>query len=214
MPLATTTLLVLAKEPVPGRVKTRLCPPCSPIEAAVIAEAALADTLAAVAQCGADRRVVALEGSPGAWLPAGFDVIRQRGRGLDERLSNAWDDAGGPGLQIGMDTPHVSPALLDESLDALLRTGVDAVLGDASDGGWWAIGLRRPDARVFTGIAMSRADTGRCQRRRLSELDLQTRDLPVLCDMDHFGDAVRLAAAMPGSRTASAVRAVAGASRP
>ncbi|MEO5678521.1 MAG: glycosyltransferase, partial [Acidimicrobiales bacterium] len=73
--------LVLAKEPVAGRVKTRLCPPLTPAEAAAVAEAALADTLAAVARCGADRLVVALDGAPGPWLPAGFEVIPQRGGG-------------------------------------------------------------------------------------------------------------------------------------
>ena len=55
-------LLVLAKEPVAGRVKTRLCPPCSPTEAAAVAEAALADTLAAAVATGADRVVVSLDG--------------------------------------------------------------------------------------------------------------------------------------------------------
>ena len=58
-------LLVMAKAPVAGRVKTRLCPPCTPAEAAAIAEAALADTLDAVAACGAGRRIVALDGEPG-----------------------------------------------------------------------------------------------------------------------------------------------------
>ena len=68
-------VLVMAKAPVPGRVKTRLCPPCTPDEAAAITEAALADTLAAVARCGAGRRIIALDGAPGPWLPARFEVI-------------------------------------------------------------------------------------------------------------------------------------------
>lgn len=210
MPAAhATCLLVMAKEPVAGRAKTRLCPPCTGAEAAAIAEAALVDTLAAVARCGAERRVLALDGSPGAWLEAGFEVIPQRGHRFDERLANAWADAGGPGLQIGMDTPQVTPELLDDSLAALLEPGVDAVLGDAFDGGWWAIGLRRPDPRVFLDVPMSRPHTSREQRRRLRALDLHTTDLPVLHDMDHFADAVELAAALPGSRTAAAVHHVA-----
>ena len=65
-------VLVVAKAPLAGFSKTRLCPPCSPQEAADIAEAALADTLIAVASCRADRRVLALEGRPGSWLPSGF----------------------------------------------------------------------------------------------------------------------------------------------
>ena len=128
-PRPRTHVLVLAKEPVPGRVKTRLCPPFSPQDAAELAEAALADTLAAVARCGAERRVLALDGAAGAWLPEGFEVIGQVPGSLDVRLAAAWQATGGPGLQIGMDTPQVTPDLLDRSLDALLGDGVDAALG-------------------------------------------------------------------------------------
>src|SRR4051794_19832337 len=113
------TLLVMAKAPVPGRVKTRLCPPCTPEEAAAIAAAALADTLEAVSRCAADRRVVALDGDPGAWLPPGLEVIPQRGATFADRLDAAWSAMTGPTLQIGMDTPQVDAALLDDGLDRL-----------------------------------------------------------------------------------------------
>src|SRR4051812_30616875 len=103
-----THVLVLAKEPVPGRVKTRLCPPFDHEAAARLAEAALADTLEAVAHCGAERRVLALDGRPGWWLPEGFEVIPQVVGPFDRRLAAAWDATGGPGLQIGMDTPQVT----------------------------------------------------------------------------------------------------------
>ncbi|MEO8424921.1 MAG: glycosyltransferase, partial [Actinomycetota bacterium] len=91
-------LLVIAKAPVLGRSKTRLCPPCSPEDAARIAEAALADTLDAVAHTSASERVLVLDGDPGGWLPDGFRVIPQRGDGLDERLAAAFEDAGAPAL--------------------------------------------------------------------------------------------------------------------
>jgi glycosyltransferase A (GT-A) superfamily protein (DUF2064 family) len=99
-------LLVIAKAPEPGRSKTRLCPPCSPEQAAALAEAALTDTLRAVAATPADERVLVLDGTPGDWLPEGFRVVPQRGDGLDERLAAAFADAGGPALLIGMDTPQ------------------------------------------------------------------------------------------------------------
>ena len=76
------TLLVIAKEPVPGRVKTRLTPPCTPQEAA-----ALADTLHTVLKAPARRRVLALDGTPGPWLPPGYDVVAQSSGGLDERIA-------------------------------------------------------------------------------------------------------------------------------
>ncbi|HWH34838.1 MAG TPA: DUF2064 domain-containing protein, partial [Acidimicrobiales bacterium] len=130
-------LLVMAKEPRAGRVKTRLCPPCTPEEAASVAEASLADTLDAVAACGAGRKVVALAGTPGAWLPSGFELIEQRGDTFAERLANAWADTAGAGVQIGMDTPQVGAGELDQLL-ALLAGGGGrrAVLGPAADGGW------------------------------------------------------------------------------
>src|SRR4051812_20569103 len=138
-------LLVMAKSPVPGRVKTRLCPPLTATEAAAVAAAALADTLDAVMACGADRKIVALDGEPGPWLPPGVEIIEQRGGTLAERLANAWSTAGGGGVQIGMDTPHVGPSELDRLLAMLEGPGRPAVLGPAFDGGWWAIGWRQAD---------------------------------------------------------------------
>ena len=85
-------VIVIAKEPVPGRVKTRLTPPFTPQDAALLAKAALSDSLAAAAEAPMTRRVLALDGAPGDWLPAGFDVIGQRGGGLDERLAAAFAD--------------------------------------------------------------------------------------------------------------------------
>lgn len=202
-------LLVVAKAPEAGRSKTRLCPPCTPQDAAAVAEAALADTLEAVAATGA-RPVLALSGRPGPWLPPGFRVLPQRGDGLDERLANAWEDAGGGGVQIGMDTPQVTPALLDAALATLGSPGVGAVLGPAEDGGWWAVGLHRPERRCFVGVPMSTPTTGAAQRRRLAGLGLRVADLPPLRDVDRFDDALAVARAAPGTRFAAAVAGVAG----
>ena len=196
-----THVLVMAKAPVPGRVKTRLCPPCSPEHAAAIAEAALADTLDAVRACGADRRIVALDGAAGTWLPTGFEVIPQRGRGLSERLANAWEDAAGPGIQIGMDTPQVRPADLDHLL-GLVRPG-QTVLGRALDGGWWVIGLDGVDPHaVFDGVPMSTAMTGYRQNLRLRALGLAVRRAPGKRDIDTVADLDAVCADAPWLRTA------------
>jgi glycosyltransferase A (GT-A) superfamily protein (DUF2064 family) len=169
----TPALLVIAKEPVPGRVKTRLTPPCTPEQAARIAAAAIADTLAAVRAVERDvRRIVVLDGEPGPWIPDGFEVIAQRGDGLAERLAAAFVDAGGPAFLVGMDTPQVTRELLDAGLDAV-RDG-DAAFGAALDGGYWGIGLREPDERVFEDVPMSEDHTGAVQRARLAILGLET----------------------------------------
>ncbi|MFI0218304.1 TIGR04282 family arsenosugar biosynthesis glycosyltransferase [Streptomyces lydicus] len=198
-----TTVLVIAKEPVPGRVKTRLTPPYTPEEAAELAEAALHDTLRAVRAMDARRRVVVLDGRPGRWLPAGFDVRPQCAGGLDERLAAAFAGSAGPTLLIGMDTPQVTPGLLAPALRRGAWDGCDAWFGAAEDGGFWALGLAVPDPRLLRGVPMSTDRTGAAQRARLTAAGLRVRDLPPLCDVDTADDAERVAAAAPDGRFAA-----------
>lgn len=203
-----TQIVIIAKEPVAGRVKTRLTPSYSPAQAAGLAEAALADTLLAAARTAAVQRVLALDGLPGHWLPAGFVVIPQRGGGLDERLAAAFDDSyrlrPEPMILIGMDTPQVSTDLLLAAARGLAEC--DAVFGPATDGGFWLLGLRRPDPGLLLGVPMSQPHTGHAQLERLSRAGLSVRHLPELTDVDTAADAARVAAQAPGSRFARALR--------
>ncbi|WP_424534118.1 TIGR04282 family arsenosugar biosynthesis glycosyltransferase [Sphaerisporangium viridialbum] len=205
-----TQILVIAKEPVPGQVKTRLCPPCTEEQAARLAAAALEDTLHTVAATCAAHQVLALQGLPGPWLPPGFTVIPQRGRGLDERLAAAFTDAHGlhpmPTVLVGMDTPQLTPPLLEAAADAL--TGHDAVYGPAADGGFWLLGLRRPDPALLLGVPMSQPGTGAAQLRRLRQAGLSTALMPELRDVDTFADALHVAAQSPGTRFAATLDAV------
>ena len=193
-----TTLLVIAKEPLPGRVKTRLTPPFTPAEAAALAEAALADTLHAVSAAPATRRVLVLDGTPGPWLPPGFEIVPQCAGGLDLRLADAFARCDGPALLIGMDTPQVTPELLTVDF-----TGYDACFGPAEDGGFWALGLARPDPALLRGVPMSTPRTGAVQRRRLVAAGLRVRDLPRLRDVDTAADAAAVAALAPRGRFAA-----------
>jgi rSAM/selenodomain-associated transferase 1 len=201
-PTVRPEALVLAKAPVPGHAKTRLCPPLSLDQAAMVAEAALIDTLVAVSASAFTRRTLVLDGAPGPWLVPGFRVVPQVGRGLDVRLAEAFRVARGPALLVGMDTPQVDPALLDQAGQLLGSSGVDAVLGPAEDGGWWIIGLRRPDPRVFIGVPMSSRTTGVAQRHRLEQLGLRCVQLPTLRDVDRFEDGLAVARLAPGTRFA------------
>ena len=212
-----STLIVLAKEPVPGRVKTRLCPPFTPHQAAGLAEAALVDTLHAARACGADNVLLFLDGEPGPWLPKprigqGIGVAAQPDGGLDARIAAAFTAAArrdpGPALLIGMDTPQADPALLDEAL-RLLHGETQAVFGPAEDGGFWALGL---DGRHNTaawaedlvlGVPMSVPETGRTQLRRLHDAGLRVEVLPALRDVDTAADAHAAAALIPESRFAA-----------
>jgi hypothetical protein len=193
---------------VPGRVKTRLCPPCTLGQAARLAEAALADTLHAVARMPARRRVLVLAGRPGDWLPPGFEVVPQTTGGLDERIAAAFAGCAGPTVLLGMDTPQVTGELLAPA------TGPDswppgrAWLGRAADGGFWTLGLAEPDPALVRGVPMSTGFTGAAQRARLVDAGLDVRDLPVLRDVDTFEDAAHVARQTPGSRFARAFAAV------
>lgn len=196
-------VMVVAKAPVPGRVKTRLTPVYSARQAAGLAEAALRDTLAAVARMPAARRLVVLDGAAGPWLPAGFEVVPQVAGGLDERLAAAFGQCAGPAVLIGMDTPQVSARTLGPVLAADAWEHADAWFGPAADGGFWALGLARPEPALLRGVPMSRPDTGRLQRERLTAAGLTVRDLPVLRDVDTADDADAVAALAPHTRFAA-----------
>lgn len=207
-------LTVIAKQPVEGQVKTRLTPPLSPADATALAAAALEDTFAAIARTAAQlgaRPVVlaagelhAEVGEMAGWLPAGFDVVPQRGDGLAERLANGFADLG-PGVIIGMDTPgalhHLGWMLRS------LSSGVDS-LGLTVDGGYWAIALHRVDAAVFDGVPMSTGRTGIAQVRRLHSLGRPVRLAPMVHDFDRAEDLAAAAREAPGSNFAAALETV------
>lgn len=200
-------LLVIAKAPVPGLVKTRLCPPCGPRQAAAVAAAALSDTIHAAGAAHLGRQTLVLSGD--YLLPQGWQVTPQRGGPLGERLAHAFADTAVPGmasLLIGMDTPQVTGAILDTVVGRLDEA--DAVLGPAEDGGWWVLALRDPaHATVLAGVPMSRVDTGVLTLRALQGVGLHVATAPRLRDVDTAADAVAVAAICPSGRFAAAVRA-------
>jgi glycosyltransferase A (GT-A) superfamily protein (DUF2064 family) len=209
-------VLVVAKAPVPGLAKTRLMPAATPEQAADIAAASLLDTLDAVLATPHVRRVVAVTGDLDTAARAGelrrtlgwFEVIAQRGNDFAERLVNAHHDVAGlPVVQIGMDTPQVTPWLLGAAIVSTMSG--DAALGLAEDGGWWALGLRDPlHAKALRNVPMSRPDTGRLTLDALHDLNLSVSPLPVLSDVDTMDDALRVAALAPSSRFAAAISTV------
>jgi glycosyltransferase A (GT-A) superfamily protein (DUF2064 family)/SAM-dependent methyltransferase len=192
------TVIVLAKEPVPGRVKTRLQPVFSATQAAWLAAAALEDTVAAVRSCGATRRILAWEGNRASWQQ-GFEVISQPRGTLNVRLAAAFaaavsEPVDRPALLIGMDTPQVTAQLLDSDWE-----GADAVLGLSDDGGFWAIGLRYGHPHgLFDGVPMSTSRTGSAQLARLINSGLSVKLLHPLRDVDRPADADLVATQFPG----------------
>jgi glycosyltransferase A (GT-A) superfamily protein (DUF2064 family) len=199
-------ILVIAKQPRPGWVKTRLCPPCTPEQAAAVAAASLADTLDAVQATPAARRTLAIHGVYRP--PPGWGLVAQRGDGLAHRLAHALADTWVPGLAtllIGMDTPQVTPARLSAVVAGL--RGADAVLAPARDGGWWALALCDPrHGQALRDVPMSTVDTFELTRQALTGRGLSVAIGECLRDVDTAADARAVAAEFPYGRFAGAVR--------
>lgn len=204
-------VLVLAKAPVPGRVKTRLGADVGHERAADLAAAALLDTLAAATSAARECHLAldgdltdAVRGEEIRDQLSGWTVSPQRGDGFAQRLVNAHHDAG-PGLvvQIGMDTPHATAGDLVAAADAL--GGDDVVLGPAPDGGWWTLVRRDPAAARPLGlVAMSTPTTYDDTRAALQRAGLSVGTTATLRDVDTVADAEAVAALAPGTRFAHA----------
>jgi len=210
-------VLVVAKAPVPGLAKTRLARRVGPDAAADIAAAALLDVLTAVRSSGAQLLVALIGELSAAARPVevaaalkGAEVFAQRGDGFADRLAAAHADArallgpGDPILQVGMDTPQLTAALLSDSLRAAATC--DAVLGPAEDGGWWALAVRDAAwAQALRAVPMSRPDTGALTTAALVGLGVEVSTLSPLRDVDTWEDAEHVSRIAPEGRFAAAV---------
>lgn len=206
------TLLVVAKAPVPGLAKTRIGHERGHGVAADLAAASLLDTLDTALAVGWPV-TVAMTGDLDAasrrvelrTALARCAVVPQRGDGFAERLVNAHldSDAGQGVVQVGMDTPHMTT---DDYMAAgrALSRGTN-VIGPATDGGWWLLGVREGrQASPLARVEMSRPDTG---QRTIEAIGEPLERLRVLRDLDTWSDAVAVAAELPGSRLAQTVAA-------
>jgi len=207
---------VLAKAPVPGLVKTRLAAEVGVAVAARLAAAALLDTVATCAAAFDECHLAldgdladAVEGRALLDATAGWHVFAQCDGSLGSRLAHAHEHVAafgtGPVVQLGMDTPQVTPAGL-RAVAAEARAG-SAVLGPALDGGWWVLGLADGrGARALVGVPMSTARTHALTRDALAGAGLRVHGTETLRDVDTLADAVAVAAAAPGTRFAAAWR--------
>ena len=200
-------VVLIAKEPIPGKVKTRLHPPLSYEQAATLAAASITDTVDVVNDLPASRRILLFDGVSLPGNTSGWDIFHQVEGGLDERLAAIFDILDEPVVLIGMDTPQLTAddlsAVLEDDFDP-----VDAWIGMAADGGFWALGMKRPDGSLIRGVVMSLDTTGAAQYARLLDAGMRVRKLPVLVDVDTIEDAEEVARISPDTLFAKTLSAI------
>jgi len=194
-------VVVVTKSPRSGHVKTRLCPPLAPVDAALLHAAFLRDTLDRV-RLLADVDV-AVAYTPAEDRPrfeatcAGVMLLPQSDGDLGTRLAAIFETLCARGFRgivaIGADTPTLPPSFVRHAFDLLSRAEVDVVLGPAHDGGYYLIGLKEPEPALFRDIAWSTDRVYALTMDRAAEARLRTACLPPWHDVDTFVDLRRLA---------------------
>lgn len=192
----------MAKAPRTGAVKTRLCPPLRPPEAAELARCFLLDAVDRAARVVGVRPVLAyapVEARPEfETIAPGFALLAQQGEDLGARQARLVSEVLALGHQaalvIGTDSPTLPREWLDEAVSLVMAPDVDLVLGPTDDGGYYLIGLRAPCPALFQGMPWSTAAVLPRTLDRAQRLGLRVACLPAWFDVDTKADLERLAA--------------------
>lgn len=202
------TIILMAKAPRAGRVKTRLCPPLSPSGAAALYHCFLRDSIALVRSVTGARPVVAYAPRRARRFFAaqcpGFRLVPQRGPDLGARLAGAFATvfADGPpaALAVGADTPTLPAALVRRALALLADGRRDVVLGPSADGGYYLIGLRAARPELFAGVPWGTSAVLAETLRRAADAELRVACLPPWSDVDTPSDLALMAAMLRRGR--------------
>jgi rSAM/selenodomain-associated transferase 1 len=197
---------VMAKVPVAGEVKTRLCPPLAPTEAATLAECFLLDRLAQLGEVSDADALVAFsprerEAALRGLVPPGVRLIPQEGADLGARLDRVLTDLLAEGyagaIAVDADSPTLPTAYLRRACAVLREGAVSAVVGPCEDGGYYLIGLRAPAPALFRDMPWSTAAVTPETLARSRRLGLRLALLPSWFDVDRGEDLARLRAPAP-----------------
>ena len=189
----------MARAPVAGRCKTRLAPVLGARGAARLYAAMLADRIDAIDATPAARRaLVAAPEDDGVEIltrlaPAGWEVIEQSGADLGARLASAFEALRETGWTclVDSDSPTLALPEIWPALSSSIATA-DVVLGPCEDGGYYLVGMRVPEPRIFEGIPWSTGDVLAATRRRCEQLGLRVHELETAWDVDEPRDVERL----------------------
>lgn len=192
-------ILIFAKAPEPGQVKTRLIPAIGPHGAADLHAGLLADTVSRLAEsplapvelwCAPEP---VSDPFPALAAHYGLELHRQVGADLGERMGHAAAEAllrGSPVVLIGTDCPGLDGVYIERALMAI--KGRDAVLGPAEDGGYVLLGLKQAAPELFHDMPWGSNQVAAVTRGRMEALGWAWAELPVLWDLDRPEDLARL----------------------
>jgi rSAM/selenodomain-associated transferase 1 len=204
---------LFAKQPVPGQVKTRLCPPLTTAQACHLYEVALRETFARMA--GAGLPLLICYAGAREWFTAAFPgvpLLAQVGEDLGQRMEhavNALFAAGaGPVLLAGSDSPDLPVDLVVEVVERLRDHDVAVI--PCLDGGYVVIGLRQPAAGLFTAIPWSSSRVMAATRQRCRAIGLTLHETAAWQDLDQPADLQGLLERSPQSQTARHILATLG----
>ncbi len=192
-------IIVMAKVPIPGTVKTRLQPHLSSDQCAALAKAFLLD---AITKSKTVCQNVILAYSPPEkinvlreFLPARNVLIEQTGGDLGQRMCNAFQFAFAQNpdsvVLIGTDSPTFHAEFIESAFD-FLESKIDVVLGKTADGGFYLIGLKTLHEKIFERVSWSTAATFAQTAANISRLNLRLRQIPDWYDVDEPADLARL----------------------
>jgi rSAM/selenodomain-associated transferase 1 len=192
-----TLLIIFAKEPEPGQVKTRLCPTLSPKAAALLYRQFLEDVVEEMARL--PQMNIALAYTPASALPffqdcaySAIRLVAQAEADLGERLRQAfvWGFAEGAQAILirNSDSPDLPGRLVTEAREILERGQAQVVLGPCPDGGYYLVGLQSPQPQLFDEITWSGPTVLAATLARAAHLGLTVHLLPPWPDIDTCDD--------------------------
>ena len=187
----------MAKEPVPGKVKTRLLPDISSTEAADLYQCFLDDRLQEVSNLNGVDRAIAFTPEHArktfsTLASDGFELFAQQGKDLGERLNNIFLEKFSSGYDavsiIDSDSPDLPKSIIEASFRLLLSKQAEVVFGPCHDGGYYLVGMRRPHPELFRDVPWSTANVLSASLEKAAKLGLNVKLLPLWNDLDTFED--------------------------
>lgn len=189
-------IIIMAKVPEAGKVKTRLQPFLTPEQSAELAECLLQDTINK-AKALENKLIIAYSPPERRDYFNSFhnlNLLAQNGNDLGERMLNAFefafDNDSDSVVMIGTDSPTFPPDFIKKAFAYLEQN--NAVLGKTEDGGFYLIGLQKLDKRIFANVEWSSEKTFEQTKNNLTNLEFSLAELPIWYDVDEPKDLERL----------------------